>query len=148
MIKIKYLIFLTLIVVFTSCIKPEVIKMVKWRGNTIRLSVINGGATTSFLFKIDYERDWILGKRRLIFESYSTPYLEDISVENDKLVIDCLASKNQTNKILIDLNNINKYIGNPVKYRRNVLVKTNAFYIEPDFVKRDRQEAIRYGIID
>lgn len=72
--------------------------MVKWRGNTIRLSVINGGATTSFLFKIDYERDWILGKRRLIFESYSTPYLEDISVENDKLVIDCLASKNQTNK--------------------------------------------------
>ena len=148
MTKFKYLIFFTLIAVFTSCIKPEVINTVKWRGNTIRLSVINGGATTSFLFKIDYERDWILGKRRLIFESYSTPYVKDISVENDKLVIDCYASKNQTNKILIDLNNINKYIGNPVKYRRDILDKTNTYYIEPDFIKQNRQKAIKNGIID
>ena len=144
----KCLIFFGLVAVFTSCIKPEVIKTIKWNGNTVRLSVINGGATTSFLFKIDYEKDWILGKRRLIFESYSTPNINDIYVENDKLIIDCYVRNDQTNKIVIDLNNINKYIGNPIKYRRDVLVRTNAFYIEPDFIKRDRQKAIEYGIID
>ncbi len=146
MTKFKYLIFFVLSVIFTSCIKPEFIKTIKWKGNTIRFSVINGGATTSYLYKIDYERDWILGKRRVIFESYSTPYIKDISVKNDKLVIDCFANNNQTNKIMLDLNNINKFIGNPIKYRRYLLVKTNTFYIEPDFVKHERQENASHNL--
>ena len=128
----------TLVVIFTSCIRPEVIKTIKWNGNTITLSVINGGATVSYLYKIEYKRKWIFGKDRLIFWSYSTPGVEDISIENDKLIIHCFARKNQTNNIIIDLKNINKFIGRPVKYRRSVLEKTNAFYIEPDFIKRDR----------
>lgn len=148
MTKLKYILFFILVVVFSSCIKPEVIKTIKWNGNTIRLSVVNGGATTSFLYKIDYEGDWFLGKERLIFESYSTPCIKDISVENDQLMIDCFAANNQTKRIMIDLKKINKFIGNPIKYRRNILVKTNGYYVEPDFVKQERQKAKEYGLID
>jgi hypothetical protein len=144
----KYLIIFILTIVFTSCIKPEVIKTIRWNDNTIKLSVINGGATTSFLYKIEYHRNWVFGKDRLIFQSYSTPDIEDISVENDKLIIDCFAGHDQTEKILIDLKNINKFIVNPIKYRRDVLVKTNRFYVEPDFVKKDREKAKEYGIIN
>lgn len=134
----------TLVVIFTSCIKPEVIKTIKWNGNTITLSVINGGATVSYLYKIEYKRKWIFGKDRLIFWSYSTPIIDNISIENDKLIIHCLADRNQTTNIIIDLKRINKFIGSPVKYRRSVLEKTNAFYIEPDIIKRDGQKQVEF----
>jgi len=103
--------------------------------------------TTSYLYKIEYKRKWIFGKDRLIFWSYSTPSINDITVKNDKLIIHCFAGKNQTNNIIIDLKNINKFIGNPVKYRRDVLEKTNDFYVEPDFIKENRKEAIKYGLL-
>ena len=133
--KLKYLIIFLLIISFSSCIKPEKIKKIKWDGNTITLSVINGGMTTSYLYKIEYKRKWIFGKDRLIFWSYSTPSVKDITVENDKLIIHCFAPKNQTKNIIIDLKNINKFIGSPVKYRRGILEKTNDFYDAPKTIK-------------
>ena len=148
MTKLKNLIILLFIILFTSCIKPEKIKTIDWDGNTITLSVINGGATTAYLYKIEYKRKWILGRDRLIFWSYSTPAVSDISVENDRLKIHCFAGKNQANNIIIDLKNINKFIGNPVKYRRDALEKTNDYYNEPIFIKRNRQQAKKYGLID
>jgi hypothetical protein len=144
----KIIVFFILIISFTSCIRPEKIKTIDWVGNTITLSVINGGATTSYLYKIEYKRKWIFGRERLIFWSYSTPSVDDISVENNKLIIHCFASKNQANRIVIDLKNINKFIGSPVKYRRDVLEKTNDYYDEPNFIKQDRQQAKKYGLID
>lgn len=146
--KLKYLIFFLLIISIFSCIKPEEIKTIKWDGNTITLSVINGGMTTAYLYKIEYKRKWIFGKERLIFWSYSTPSINDITVENDKLIIHCFAPKNQTNNIIIDLKNIHKFIGSPVKYRRDVLEKTNDFYVEPNFIKQNRLESKKYGLID
>jgi len=128
MTKLKNLIILLFILLFASCIKPEKVKTIDWNGNTITLSVINGGATVAYLYKIEYKRKWILGRDRLIFWSYSTPEVNDISVENDRLTIHFWADKNQTNKIVIDLKDINKFIGNPVKYRRGVLEKTNDYY--------------------
>ncbi len=139
MTKLKYLILLILVAVLASCIEPEETKTIDWNGNTITLSVINGGATTSYLYKIEYKRKWIFGRERLIFWSYSTPTVSDISIENDKLLIHSLVRNNQTNNITIDLKNINKFIGSPVKYRRSELVRTNAFYIEPDFIKQERE---------
>ena len=140
MTRLKYLIIFFISSIFlTSCINPEKIKTIDWNGNTITLSTINGGATTAYLYKIEYKRKWIFGRDRLIFWSYSTPDINDISVENDKLIIHCFASKNQTNNIIIDLKNISEFIGSPVKYRRSVLEKTNNYYDEPNFIKRDRQ---------
>ncbi len=148
MTKLRNLILLTLIILLTSCLKPEKVKTIDWKGNTITFSTFNGGATTSYLFKIEYKRKWIFGKDRLIFWSYSTPSVNDISVENEKLIIHCFGARNTTNDIIIDLKNINKFIGNPVKYRRDVLEKTNDYYDEPDFIKQNRQQAIKYGLID
>jgi|GEM_PF-4012980 hypothetical protein len=147
MTRLKNLIILILLISFSSCIKPEKVKTIDWNGNTITFSTINGGMTTSYLYKIEYKRKWIFGKDRLIFWSYSTPSINDITVKNDKLIIHCFAGKNQTNNIIIDLKNINKFIGNPVKYRRDVLEKTNDFYVEPDFIKENRKEAIKYGLL-
>ena len=127
------------IILFTSCIKPEKIKTRDWNGNTITLSVVNGGATVAYLYKIEYKRKWILGRDRLIFWSYSTPTVNDISAENDKLIVHCLAPRNKTNDIIIDLKKIDKFIGNPVKYRRGVLKKTNDYYDE--ILKQKRQQA-------
>ena len=127
------------IILFTSCIKPEKIKTRDWNGDTITLSVVNGAATVAYLYKIEYKRKWILGRDRLIFWSYSTPTVNDISVENDKLIIHCLAPRNKTNDIIIDLKKIDKFIGNPVKYRRGVLKKTNDYYDE--ILKQKRQQA-------
>lgn len=132
----------------TSCINPEKIKTIDWNGNTITSSTINGGATTAYLYKIEYKRKWIFGRDRLIFWSYSTPGINDISVENNKLIIHCLASDNQTNNIIIDLKNISEFVGSPVKYRRGVLEKTNNYYDEPNIIKRDRQQAKKHGLID
>jgi hypothetical protein len=145
--KLKNLIILLFIILFTSCIKPEKTKTIDWNGNTISLSVINGGATTAYLYKIEYKRKWIFGRQRLIFWSHSTPSVSDISVENDRLKIYSFASDNQTNNIIIDLKNINKFIGSPVRYRRDVLEKTNDYYDEPYFIKQDRERAIKYGLI-
>ena len=147
MTRLKNLIILILLISFSSCIKPEKIKTIDWNGNIITFSTINGGMTTSYLYKIEYKRKWIFGKDRLIFWSYSTPSINDITIKNDKLIIHCFARKNQTNNIIIDLKNINKFIGNPVKYRRDVLEKTNDFYVEPDFIKENRKEAIKYGLL-
>ena len=147
MTQLKNFIILLLIILFTSCIKPEKIKTLDCNGNTITFSVTNGGATTAYLYKIEYKRKWILGRDRLIFSSYSTPAVNDISVENEKLIIHCFAVRNQIHNVVIDLKNINKFIGNPVKYRRDVLEETNDFYIEPDFLKQNRQEAKEHGLI-
>ncbi len=147
MTRLKNLIILILLISFSSCIKPEKIKTIDWNGNIITFSTINGGMTTSYLYKIEYKRKWIFGKDRLIFWSYSTPSINDITIKNDKLIIHCFARKNQINNIIIDLKNINKFIGNPVKYRRDVLEKTNDFYVEPDFIKENRKEAIKYGLL-
>ncbi len=147
MTRLKNFIIFILLISFSSCIKPEKIKTIDWNGNTITFSTINGGMTTSYLYKIEYKRKWIFGKDRLIFWSYSTPSINDITVKNDKLILHCFAGKNQTNNIIIDLKNINKFIGNPVKYRRDVLEKTNDFYVEPDFIKENRKEAIKYGLL-
>ena len=146
MIKLKNLIILLFIILFTSCIKPEKIKTRDWNGNTITLSVINGGATVAYLYKIEYKRKWIFGRDRLIFWSYSTPTVNDISVENDKLIIHCLAPRNKTNDIIFDLKKIDKFIGNPVKYRRGVLEKTNDYYDE--ILKQKRQQAKKHGLIN
>lgn len=140
MTKLRNLISLTLIILLTSCIKPEKTKTVEWDGNTITLSVLNGGATTAYLYKIEYKRKWIFGRQRLIFLSYSTPGVNDISVENDKLIIHCFAGKNKTNNINIELKNIHQFIGSPVKYNRDFLEKTNDYYIEPNFIKQARQQ--------
>ena len=142
--KLLNLIIIKLIILLTSCLKPEKVKTIDWKGNTITFSTYNGGATTSYLYKIEYKRKWIFGKDRLIFWSYSTPHINDISVENEQLIIHCFANKNRTNDIFIDLKNISKFIGNPVKYRRSVLEKTNDYYDEPDFIKQNRLRTIKH----
>ncbi len=147
MTKQRNLIILMFIVIFTSCSKPEKTKKIDWNGNTITFSIFNGGATTAYLYKIEYKRKWKFGRERLIFWSYSTPSVSDISVENDNLIVHCYAVKNQANNIIIDLKNINKFIGSPVRYRRDILEKTNNYYDEPYFIQQDREQAIKYGLI-
>ena len=127
------------IIPFSSFIQAEKTKTIDWKGHSITFSTINGGMTTSYLFKIEYKRKWIFGRNRLIFWSYSSPSINDISVENDKLILHCFARNNQSNEIIINLKNINKFIGDPVRYRRDVLEKTNDFYIEPNFIKQRRK---------
>lgn len=146
MTRLKYLISFIFIIIFSSCIETEVLKTIKWNGNAIRLTVTNGGATTAFLYKVDYKKNWFFARERLIFESYSSPSLEDILVENDKLFIVCFTGNSQVNKIEIDLKNINKFIRNPIEYRRDELIRSNGFYIEPDFIKRDRHFNKRMGL--
>jgi hypothetical protein len=112
------------------------------------LSVINGGATVAYLYKIEYKRKRFLGRDRLIFSSYATPSVNNISIENNRLIIHCFSGENQTNDVPNNLKDINSYLGNPVKYRRSVLESTNKAYIEPGFITQERQLSIKSGIID
>jgi len=133
----KLTLTLLLVSLLFSCIKPEKVKKINWNGNMITLSVINGGMTTSYLYKIEYKRKWLFGNDRLIFQSYSTPAVKDISLENDKLIINCYSGRSQSNNITINLADINKFIGNPVKYYRGSLEKTNNCYVEPSSAKQN-----------
>jgi hypothetical protein len=148
MAKLKNLIILSFILFLSSCIKPETVKTITWNGYRITLSVINGGATVAYLYKIEYKRKRFLGRDRLIFSSYATPSVNNISIENNRLIIHCFSGENQTNDVPNNLKDINSYLGNPVKYRRSVLESTNKAYIEPGFITQERQLSIKSGIID
>ena len=129
--KIRYLWFLVFLV---SCAEPEVLKTIHWKGNTITWEVLDGGATTSYQWLIKFSEKGSSSKD-LIFESYSTPYIGDIDVYQDELLIlipNFNTKENDT--IAVDLRDVEEYIDEPVIYERGVLKNSNKYYKEPDFV--------------
>jgi hypothetical protein len=111
--------------------------MLNWKDNTVRWSVVNGGATTSFLWKIYFQRNGSKTKR-LIFQSISSPYITDISIAGDNLLIHCAGSGGNEKIIEINIKNVDDFIDDPIKYRRSFLEQTNNSYHEPEFLREDR----------
>ncbi len=142
--KLKFIIYLSIIFLF-GCSETQELKILNWNDNAVRWSVINGGATTSFLWKIHFQKNGSKSKK-LIFQSYASPYIEDIKVAGDNLIIYCGESRGKRNVIEINLKNISDFIDDPIKYRRSVLEQTNDSYHEPEFIRQARADDIRYGL--
>jgi len=137
-------IILSFITLF-SCGTPKELKTVNWKGNQITWTVLDGGATTSYYWQIFFTKEES-HSRKLIFESYSWPYITDISNSNNQLLIHCHVDSNSTNTIVINLNKIDDFIENPIKYQRSMLEQTNESFNEPEFIKRDREFAIEHKL--
>lgn len=131
---------LGLLLLLSGCFKPEHLKTVSWNNHEIEWSVVDGGATTSFLWKIHYKK-W--SGKKLIFQSYADPYIQDIAVIGDYLLIYCQDSR----FLYIPLDKIEDYVDHPVKYSRLALEQTNASYEEPGFIKSERKKLIKWGLI-
>ena len=140
-----YYIFFILLFLLEGCIKPQELKLLNWNDNAVRWSVINGGATTSFLWEIYFQKNSSKHKK-LIFKSYSEPYITDISISGDYLIIHCSGKSNHLNLIQINLKKVEDFIDNPVNYRESILERTNDSYHEPEFIRENRDEAIKYGL--
>ncbi|WP_210463691.1 hypothetical protein [Rufibacter roseolus] len=141
--KLKYLWISGLLI---SCSEPRVLKEANWNGNRITWEVLDGGATSSYRWLINFS-EGEENSKELIFESYSSPYIEDIEVYEDKLLILCPDFRNKVHDtITINLKEIDKYKGEPVVYERNVLKNSNGDYKEPTFVKEDRADALANGL--
>lgn len=138
----KKMLPLILFLITLGCIEPEEIKSIEWNGNKIKWTVLNGGPTTSFLWKV-YFTEKNSNKENLIFESYSTPYVTDISVRGDYLLIHCYGEKNKNEYIVLNLTMIDEFTDNPIEYFDCELKQTNDAYYEPEFVKREREETRR-----
>lgn len=136
---------IVLILILFSCGKPQELKTLNWNDNQISWTVLDGGATTSYYWQIFYKSQ-DENKNKLIFESYSSPYLTDISIQNNNLVIHALDDHNQPEFINIDLTKIEDYIKEPVKYERTILKQTNDSYKEPEFIKLEREFAIKHNL--
>ncbi|ALJ00701.1 hypothetical protein [Rufibacter tibetensis] len=139
--------YLWILILLVSCSEPEILKEVNWNENCISWEVLDGGATTSFKWLIKYSEG---GENRkdLIFESYSSPYISDIEVYKDELLILCPNIRNKVNDtITINLKDINKYIDEPIVYEQDILKRKNEYYKEPSFVKKDREYAVANGLL-
>ena len=90
--------------------------MLNWNDNVVRWSVVNSGATTPFLWKIHFQRNRSKTKR-LIFQSISSPYITDISIAGDNLLIHCAGSRGNEKiiEINIKIESINIKIDNELK---------------------------------
>lgn len=141
----KKLAILILFATLISCGTPTELKTVNWNGNRITWTVLDGGATTSYYWKIYFTKK-NSNNRNLIFESYSSPYITNISTSGNNLLIHCAVDREITDFITIDLNQINDFIDDPVEYERTLLEQTNNSYTEPEFVKRDRKFAIKHNL--
>lgn len=142
--KARYLWFLIFLL---SCGEPEVLKTVNWKGNTITWEVLDGGATSSYRWLIMFSEEGS-GSKDLIFESYSSPYIGDIEVNEDELLIliqEFNAKRNDT--IVINMKDVEEYIDEPVVYERDVLKNSNEYYREPDFIKEDREYAVAHDLL-
>ncbi|WP_144607022.1 hypothetical protein [Algoriphagus algorifonticola] len=138
---VPLLFFVTLV----GCGTPTELKTVNWNGNRITWTVLDGGATTSYYWKIFFTKKGS-NSQDLIFESYSSPYITDISTNGNKLLIHCAVDRDSTDIITIDLNKIEDFIDDPIEYERSLLEQTNESYIEPEFVKQDREFAIKHNL--
>ena len=139
--KVPYAFFILFLFLY-GCIEPEELKMLNWNDNVVRWSVVNGGATTPFLWKIHFQRNGSKTKR-LIFQSISSPYITDISIAGDNLLIHCFGSRGNEKIIEINIKNVDDFIDDPIKYRRSILEQTNNSYHEPEFIREDRATAIK-----
>ena len=134
-------------ILLVSCSEPKILKEVTWNDNRISWEVLDGGATTSYRWLIKYSEGGEKSKD-LIFESYSSPYISDIEVYKDELLILCPDSRNKVNDtITINLKDIDKYIDDPIVYEWDVLKGKNEYYKEPSFVKEDREYAEANGLL-
>ncbi len=129
----RYL-FLILFLFLEGCIEPQELKILNWHDNAIRWTVVDGGATTSYLWKIYFQKNGSK-RKRLIFQSYASPNISDISVSGEYLIIHSGGDRKDMRLIQIDMRKVDDFVDNPVIYRRSVLEQTNSSYQEPDFVK-------------
>lgn len=142
----RYLIII-LFILSTSCASFDEVRRIDWQENTIVLKLSEMDMTTSNYWKVYFIKHGS-SNEKLIFESYGSPYITDVSVQTNNLIIDCLTSDNSDHQIELDLNNLDDYLDNPVKYETYVLKQTNDSYKEPLFITVERKIAIKNGLIE
>jgi hypothetical protein len=135
------LFFSLCVVMISSCSTKKEIKVLYWKDTEIRLVEENSGATSCYLWKIKIKKKGLLSQEHLLFRSYCNPYLTDIDIQSDSLIILCLGDRNQKETVSINLNDMPEFIKNPIKYYNAELNNTNGKYKEPAFIKRSREEA-------
>lgn len=131
-----------LLVLLVGCFEPQQLKTLNWNDHLIEWSVVRGSMTTPDLWWIHFQKNkW--SKKRLIFQSISIPNIIDISVNGDYLFI----YSGDSTFLHIHLDKIDDFIDDPIKYRNLVLEQTNNSYHEPDFIKKERENSIKWGLI-
>lgn len=145
--KLKFpsILFILLLAQFISCGNFETVEVLAWKNVDVTLKVDGGNATTSFYWKIYVKEKGDLSDH-LIFESYSNPYLLGISISGDTLSILCLKDRNLKTSIAINLNELEHFVDEPIRYQRNVLLNTNRSYDEPSWIVEQRALDEKYNL--
>jgi hypothetical protein len=130
---------LLLALLTSSCWVTKQVKQVRWQGYTFHLAVSDGGATTSFNWKVTVQYQGFFGTREQdLFEAYGGPYLTDIQAEDSTLVL-LTTYHGHPERIELDLQHLAAFLQDPIRYHRYTLRQRNAFYHEPDFIKAERE---------
>jgi hypothetical protein len=123
-----------------SCWTTKQVKQVRWQGYTFQLTVSDGGATTSFNWKVVARSQGIFGTREEdVFEAYGGPFLKDIAVEEGHYLVLFANEGSRQERIEIDLQHLDAFLDEPVLYHRYTLKKSNSSYVEPEFIKSARK---------
>jgi hypothetical protein len=130
---------LLLALLTSACWVTKQVKQVRWQGYTFQLAVADGGATTSFNWKVTAQYQGFFGTREQdLFEAYGGPYLTDIQVEINTLVL-LATSNSHPERIELDLLHLAAFLQDPIRYHRYTLRQSNAFYQEPAFIQAARE---------
>jgi hypothetical protein len=130
---------LLLALLTSACWVTKQVKQVRWQGYTFQLAVSDGGATTSFNWKVTAQHQGFFGTREQdLFEAYGGPYLTDIQVEDNTLVL-LTTYHSHPERIALDLQHLAAFLQDPIRYHRYTLRQRNAFYQEPAFIQAARE---------
>ena len=121
-----------MLLILNACGEPQVIKSIQWNDHKVTWEVLDAGATTSYRWIINVDN-------KKIFESYSTPYINNIQASNNDLLIYYAIGRNDSAAITINYADLNDYQRNPVVYERDILKSTNDSYIEPHYIRLERE---------
>jgi hypothetical protein len=137
-------IYLLLLLLTNSCSGTTKLKQLHWRNYIFRLDVSSGGATTDFSWRVvAIHTGWLGSEEDEIFQAYGGPYLKDIQLDGNILVL--LASRGgSSERIELDLQHLDEFVKQPILYHRYALRNQNIFYLEPVFIEELRKQEQAY----
>ncbi|MDF7813834.1 hypothetical protein [Hymenobacter sp. YC55] len=130
-----------------SCWVTKPVKQIRWHDYTFQLAVSDGGATTSFSWTVTaHYPGWFGTREKTLFQAYGGPYLTDIQVEDNQLVL--LTKYNgEPQRIELDLQHVDALLDDPIEYHRYQPQQSNAFYREPGFIQAEREREEQFDMV-
>ena len=131
---------LLLLPLFTcACWATKPVKQLRWHDYVFELAVADGGATTSFSWRVTARHQgWFGVREEQLFEAYGGPYLTDLQLEDSTLVL-VAKDEGKLQRIEVDLQHLDTFLQEPIRYYRYTLKQNNPYYHEPAFLATARQ---------